>query len=75
MPTSVSDVFTVKYCHKTESSNPCLGKASQYQGEFLWKRKSLFAKTNVVILNVNGFLPSAVLFRKHILPEEVSSSF
>ena len=43
MSTSVPDVFNVKYCNETESSNPFLGKASQYQ-EFLWERKSLFAE-------------------------------
>lgn len=44
MPTSVSDVFTVKYCNETESSNLCLGKAAQYLEKFLWERRSLFAE-------------------------------
>lgn len=51
MPTSVlassTVLYTVKqytgYCDEAESSNPCLGKASQYQEEFLWQRKCLFA--------------------------------
>lgn len=43
MPTSVSDSSTVLYtvkqdivcCNEAESSNSCLGKASQYWEEFL----------------------------------------
>ena len=77
MSTSVPDVFNVKYCNETESSNPFLGKASVSGGVSLGEKVFICrtANTNVVILNVNGFSPSAVFFRKHILSEEVSSSF
>lgn len=52
MPTSVSGSSTVfctvkqdtGYGNEAESSNPCLGKASEYWEEFLWERDSLFAK-------------------------------
>lgn len=57
MPTGVSAsstvLYTVKqdtvYCNERESSNPCLGKASQYW-EFLWERKSLFAELQAQML-------------------------
>jgi len=45
MPTTVSSVFTVKNCNiETESSNLCLGKASQYWEEFLWERRTCFSE-------------------------------
>lgn len=43
IPARVSDVFNVKYCNEEESSNPCLGKASQYREEFIQERKTSFA--------------------------------